>query len=51
MISILKSFWHEDEGLTVLEYVIGAALLAAAIGTVFSTWGTKLGNELNKALP
>lgn len=42
LISLLKRFWKEESGLTVLEYVVGAAVLAAVIGTVFYAWGDTL---------
>ncbi len=41
-----KAFWHDEEGLTVIEYVIGAAMLvfglSAIFGGVSSTLSTKL---------
>lgn len=37
-----KAFWQDEEGLTVVEYVIGAGLLVAAITTVFTGMGTAL---------
>ncbi|CAM3861009.1 hypothetical protein VA7868_02717 [Vibrio aerogenes CECT 7868] len=41
-----KSFWNDEEGLTVVEYVVGAGLLVAALAAVFSGWGTLISNEL-----
>ena len=36
---VLKDFWNDEEGLTLLEYILGAALIVAAIlGTGF--WST-----------
>ncbi|MCF7481312.1 hypothetical protein L3V31_06045 [Vibrio sp. J1-1] len=33
---VLKDFWNDEEGLTLLEYILGAALIvAAAIGSGF----------------
>jgi pilus assembly protein Flp/PilA len=35
---VLKDFWNDEEGLTLLEYILGAALIvAAAIGSGFWT--------------
>ncbi|CAM3996160.1 Flp family type IVb pilin [Vibrio neonatus] len=49
-ISNIKSFAKDEEGLTVVEYVIGAALLVAAIGVIFTNLGTKLQNKLETAI-
>lgn len=35
---VLKDFWNDEEGLTLLEYILGAALIVAAFlvgGTSF----------------
>ncbi|MEZ9501991.1 MULTISPECIES: fimbrial protein [unclassified Vibrio] len=42
-----KEFMKDEEGLTVVEYVIGAALLVLAITTVFTGLGTQLSTKLN----
>ncbi|WP_046223366.1 Flp family type IVb pilin [Vibrio sp. ECSMB14106] len=42
-----KEFMKDEEGLTVVEYVIGAALLVLAITTVFTNLGTQLAAKLN----
>ncbi|MGY0614173.1 Flp family type IVb pilin [Vibrio sp. FJH11] len=37
---VLKDFWNDEEGLTLLEYILGAALIVAAFlvgGTSFWT--------------
>ncbi len=42
---VLKDFWNDEEGLTLLEYILGAALIVAAvIGSGF--WAT-IGNKFN----
>ncbi len=42
---VLKDFWNDEEGLTLLEYILGAALIVAAvIGSGF--WDT-IGNKFN----
>ena len=28
---LLKEFWNDEEGLTLLEYILGAALIVAAM--------------------
>ncbi|MPW37799.1 Flp family type IVb pilin [Vibrio sp. B1Z05] len=49
-ISSIKSFAQDEEGLTVVEYVIGAALLVAAISVVFSNLGNDLNNKLTNTI-
>jgi len=49
-ISGVKAFMQDEEGLSVVEYVIGAALLVGAITTVFSSMNTKLASKFNGAL-
>lgn len=46
-ISKAKQFMSDEEGLTVVEYVIGAALLVAGLTAIFSGLGAKLGTKLN----
>ncbi len=41
-----KAFWNDEEGLTVVEYVVGAGLLVAALAVVFSGWGNLIQAEL-----
>ncbi|UIJ41382.1 Flp family type IVb pilin [Vibrio kanaloae] len=43
-----KDFMKDEEGLTVIEYVIGAALLVLGLTTVFSGLGTTLADKLNE---
>ncbi|WP_070962488.1 Flp family type IVb pilin [Vibrio sonorensis] len=43
----MKAFMADEEGLTVVEYVVGAGLLVIALGTVFSQWGTTISTELS----
>ncbi|MBY7730620.1 Flp family type IVb pilin [Vibrio splendidus] len=42
-----KEFMKDEEGLTVIEYVIGAALLVLGMTTVFSGLGAALATKLN----
>ncbi len=38
-ISSVKAFMQDEEGLSVVEYVIGAGLLAAALSAIFTGLG------------
>ncbi|MFA0057920.1 Flp family type IVb pilin [Vibrio echinoideorum] len=38
-----KEFMNDEEGLTVIEYVIGAAMLVLGLTTIFTGIGTALG--------
>lgn len=42
----IKSFLKDEEGLTVVEYVVGAGLLVTGLGVLFSTLGNELAAEL-----
>ncbi len=42
----VKNFWDDEEGLTVIEYVVGAGLLVIALGVMFQTFGTLLEAKL-----
>lgn len=46
LINFLKRLYKQEDGLTVLEYVVGAAALATVIALVFSDWGNLLKNAL-----
>ena len=43
----VEDFWQDEEGLSVVEYVVGAGLLVAALAVVFSGWGSTLQAELD----
>ena len=45
-IPLIKRFWKEEAGLSVLEYVVGAGVLATVIAVVFTDWGNTLKNAL-----
>jgi pilus assembly protein Flp/PilA len=49
-ISNVKAFMQDEEGLSVVEYVIGAGLLAAALTAVFSSLGTNLSTKLSNVV-
>lgn len=48
-----KEFWQDEEGLTVVEYVIGAGMLVAALSLFFTegmgSLKTKFGNIIVSA--
>ncbi|GAM64974.1 hypothetical protein JCM19232_18 [Vibrio ishigakensis] len=50
IISSIKSFAKDEEGLTVVEYVIGAALLVAGLVIIFDNLGQQLSNKLNSTI-
>ena len=49
-LKVAIAFWRDEEGLSVVEYVVGAALLVLAIGALFSGYDTKLNNRIDGAL-
>ena len=42
----LVALWREDEGLTMVEYAIAGALVAAGAVTAFTTLGTNIATEI-----
>ncbi|MDW6002358.1 Flp family type IVb pilin [Vibrio mangrovi] len=46
MLRHIIRFIFDEEGLSVVEYVISAALLSVVLVTVFSAWGNALLQEL-----
>ena len=46
----VNRFIVDEEGLTALEYVIAAALLAVALATLFSGYGSTLQSKLTSSL-
>ena len=45
--SSLKSFIKDEDGLTAIEYVIAAGLLATGLVALFGGFGTTLKNKLD----
>ncbi|ELP5728027.1 Flp family type IVb pilin [Vibrio vulnificus] len=45
-----KAFMQNEEGLSVVEYVVGAALLVAALSAVFTGLGDNLNTKLDGAI-
>lgn len=46
----VKTFMQDEEGLSVVEYVVGAALLVGALGAVFTELGSSLTTSLSTSL-
>ena len=46
MIRYLSEFWHQEEGLTMVEYAIAGALVAAATVTAFTNLGQSVINRI-----
>lgn len=44
--NILKRFWNEEKGLTMVEYAVAAAVIAAGAIGAFSLLGTNVSNEI-----
>ncbi|MGF1696779.1 Flp family type IVb pilin [Vibrio lamellibrachiae] len=42
----IKAFMQDEEGLTVVEYVVGAGLLVIALGSIFTAFGEAMITEL-----
>ena len=49
-ISNVKAFMQDEEGLSVVEYVIGAGLIAGILGTVFTEMGTDMQAALDTVI-
>ncbi len=50
LIQFGKDFIQDEEGLTIVEYVIGAALLVIAFVTFFNGMAGKLTSKLNSSI-
>ncbi|MFA0080965.1 Flp family type IVb pilin [Vibrio breoganii] len=46
----IVNFLKDEEGLTVVEYVIGAAMLVGGLTLVFNTLGTQLSGKLSEVI-
>lgn len=48
---VLKEFWNDEEGLTLLEYILGAALIVSALLSM-GFWSTLAGKfqEVSNAI-
>ena len=43
----LVDFYHDEEGLTTVEYAVAGALVAAAVVTAFDQLGVEVGKTIN----
>lgn len=50
LVNKVKAFMQDEDGLSVVEYVVGAALLVVAIGVVFGALGDGLKAKLDAAV-
>ncbi len=50
LIQFGKDFIQDEEGLTIVEYVIGAALLVIAFATLFEGMAGKLATKLSTSI-
>lgn len=46
--NILKSFWNDEEGLTMVEYAVAAAAIIVVAVTTMKTIGTNVNSTLSK---
>jgi pilus assembly protein Flp/PilA len=44
---MLKAFWQEESGLTVVEYAVAGGLIAAAVVVAFRSLGEKVGGVVS----
>ncbi|WP_394126976.1 Flp family type IVb pilin [Vibrio hepatarius] len=47
LIKKISTFMKDEEGLTVVEYVVGAGLLVAGLAGIFGTFSDTLTTELS----
>ncbi len=43
----LKNFWHDETGLELSEYAVGAGLITIAVATAFTSLGSSITSALN----
>ena len=48
MVQLLKNFWHDEEGVTAIEYGLIAALIAVVIIAAVNVVGTELDGTFDK---
>ena len=47
VVEMMKNFWKEEEGLTMVEYALVGALVAVAAIAAFTFLGGTVGNSAN----
>ncbi|MCG9751665.1 Flp family type IVb pilin [Vibrio brasiliensis] len=50
LIKNISAFMKDEEGLTVVEYVVGAGLLVAGLAGIFGTFSSQLEAQLGTVL-
>ena len=48
---MLKAFWQEESGLTVVEYAVAGGLIAAAVVVAFRTLGQSVNTKITESIP
>ena len=48
VVDMMKSFWKEEEGLTMVEYALVGSLVAIAAIAAFTTLGTNVNGAAQK---
>ncbi len=43
----IKNFWHDETGLELSEYAVGAGLIAIAVATAFTSLGSQITSGIN----
>jgi len=44
----LRRLWHDESGLTTVEYAVAGSLITLAVVTAFTTLGTQVGTVLGE---
>ncbi len=44
---MIKNFWHDETGLELSEYAVGAGLIAIAVATAFTSLGSQITSGIN----
>ena len=48
VVEMMKNFWTEEEGLTMVEYALIGALVVVGAITAFTTLGTNVSTKVNR---
>ena len=48
VVAMMKNFWKEEEGLTMVEYALIGALVVVGAITAFTTLGTNVSTKVNR---
>lgn len=50
LLTQIKIFFDDEEGLTIVEYVVGAGLLVIALGAFFINYATILSGKFERVI-